>query len=101
VLWRAGLRINEALSLTETDLDQHRGSILVAHGKGNRRREVGMDAWGWLAIERWVADRVQLPGAAGASSSRFVAVPGRPVGKRLDRSESLGRMGRPPPPPTP
>jgi integrase len=32
VLWRAGLRINEALSLTETDLDQGRGSILVRHG---------------------------------------------------------------------
>ena len=29
VLWRAGLRINEALSLSETDLDQRRGSILV------------------------------------------------------------------------
>jgi integrase len=25
VLWRAGLRINEALSLTETDLEQRRG----------------------------------------------------------------------------
>ena len=27
VLWRAGLRINEALSLTETDLEERRGSI--------------------------------------------------------------------------
>jgi integrase len=27
VLWRAGLRINEALSLTETELDERRGSI--------------------------------------------------------------------------
>jgi integrase len=27
VLWRAGLRINEALSLSETDLDQRRGSV--------------------------------------------------------------------------
>ena len=33
VLWRAGLRTNEALSLTETDLDQRRGSVLVRHGK--------------------------------------------------------------------
>ena len=33
VLWRAGLRINEALSLTETDLEQWRGSILVRHGQ--------------------------------------------------------------------
>ena len=61
VLWRAGLRINEALSLTETDLDQRRGSILVRHGKNDRRREVGMDAWGWSALEPWLADRVQLP----------------------------------------
>src|SRR5947199_3883790 len=61
VLWRAGLRINEALSLTETDLDERRGSILVRHGKNDRRREVGMDAWAWAAIEPWLADRVQLP----------------------------------------
>jgi site-specific recombinase XerD len=61
VLWRAGLRINEALSLTETDLDQRRGSILVKHGKGDRRREVGMDAWAWSAIQPWAADRAELP----------------------------------------
>ena len=61
VLWRAGLRINEALSLVETDLDQQRGSVLVRHGKNDRRREVGMDAWAWSAIAPWVADRLQLP----------------------------------------
>jgi site-specific recombinase XerD len=61
VLWRAGLRINEALSLTETDLDQRRASILVRHGKNNRRREVGMDVWAWSAIDPWLADRLQLP----------------------------------------
>jgi len=47
VLWRAGLRINEALSLIETDLEERRGSILVRHGKNDPRRQVGMDAWGW------------------------------------------------------
>ena len=61
VLWRARLRIHEALSLTETDLDQRRGSILVKHGKGDRRREVGMDAWAWSAIQPWAADRAELP----------------------------------------
>jgi integrase len=45
VLWRGGLRIQEALSLIESDLDPRRGSILVRKGKGNRRREVGLDAW--------------------------------------------------------
>jgi site-specific recombinase XerD len=56
VLWRAGLRINEALSLAETDLDQRRGSMLVRHGKNDRRREVGMDAWAWSALQPWLAE---------------------------------------------
>src|SRR3954453_16650757 len=43
VLWRAGLRIQEALGLTELDLDARRGSVLVRRGKGGRGREVGMD----------------------------------------------------------
>jgi site-specific recombinase XerD len=60
VLWRAGLRINEALALTETDLDQRRGAILVRHGKNDRRREVGMDAWAWSALQPWLAERAKL-----------------------------------------
>jgi len=50
VLWRAGLPINEVLSLTETDLEEQRGSVLVRHGKNDRRRQVGMDAWGGRPI---------------------------------------------------
>jgi integrase len=46
VLWRGVLRIQEALALTEPDLDPRRGALLVRHGKGGRRREIGMDAWG-------------------------------------------------------
>src|SRR5256885_9095097 len=47
VLWRAGLRISEALALTEGDLETSRGAVLVRRGKGGRRREVGMDDWAW------------------------------------------------------
>ena len=47
VLWRAGVRISEALALTESDLEITRGSMLVRRGKGGRRREVGMDEWAW------------------------------------------------------
>src|ERR671923_312768 len=43
-LWRGGLRVQEALALTERDLDPRRGSVLVHDGKGGRRREIGMDA---------------------------------------------------------
>jgi integrase len=49
VLWRAGLRISEALALAETDLDRHRGAVLIRAGKGGKRREVGMDRC--LAVE--------------------------------------------------
>src|SRR6266851_553273 len=33
ILWRAGLRIGEALSLAETDLDRSRGAVIVRRGK--------------------------------------------------------------------
>jgi integrase len=60
-LWRAGLRIQEALALAEHDLDRRRGSLLVRNGKGGRRREVGMDAWGWEQLLPWVSARAELP----------------------------------------
>lgn len=61
VLWRGGLRIQEALSLAEPDLDPRRGSLLVRHGKGGRRREIGMDAWGWEQLHPWLLARRDLP----------------------------------------
>jgi site-specific recombinase XerD len=61
VLWRAGLRVQEALALGERDLDSRRGSLLVRSGKGGRRREIGMDAWGWEQLGPWLAARVELP----------------------------------------
>jgi site-specific recombinase XerD len=61
VLWRAGLRVHEALALAEHDLDARRGSILVRHGKGGRRREVGMDEWAWEQLRLWLSARAQLP----------------------------------------
>jgi integrase len=61
VLWRAGLRIQEALALAEHDLDQRRGSLLVRNSKGGRRREVGMDDWGWEHLRPWLSARAELP----------------------------------------
>jgi site-specific recombinase XerD len=58
---RAGLPISEALALTESDLDEARGTVLVRHRKGNKRRDVGMDAWGWELLRPWLAYRVQMP----------------------------------------
>jgi Phage integrase family len=54
VLWRAGLRIQEALALAEHDVDPRRGSLRVRDGKGGKRREVGMDEWGWEQLRPWL-----------------------------------------------
>jgi site-specific recombinase XerD len=61
VLWRAGLRISEALALAETDMDARRGAVLIRHGKGDKRREVGMDAWAWEQLEPWQHLRTRFP----------------------------------------
>lgn len=38
-----------------------RGAILVHHGKGGKRREVGMDDWPWEHVEPWRLIRRELP----------------------------------------
>ena len=65
MLWRGGLRIQEALALSEHDLDPERGSVLVRRGKGGRRREAGIDEWGWENL-RPVA--LRAPPAPGRSA---------------------------------
>ena len=79
LLWRAGLRINEALTLTEHDLEPGAGSVLVRHGKGGRRREIGMDRWGWDHLRHWLEVRIAMPvGRCCAwSTVRPVGGPGR------------------------
>jgi integrase len=52
LLWRAGLRISEALALQESDFDRSRGALLVRRGEEVRRvrcpAHVG-ESWGnWL-----------------------------------------------------
>jgi site-specific recombinase XerC len=48
-------------ALAEHDLDPRRGSLLVRSGKGGRRREVGMDEWGWEQLGPWLSARAELP----------------------------------------
>ena len=80
VLWRAGLRIQEALALAEADLDHRRGALLVRRGKGGRRREVGMDTWGWDELHPWLQLRVGLPVGPlfCVSTARRAVASGRP-----------------------
>lgn len=65
-LWRAGLRISEALALKPRDLDRAQGSIQVLNGKGGKARTVGLDPMAFAVIDRWLDVRGsrQLPASA-------------------------------------
>ena len=60
VLWRAGLRVSEALALRPADLDLESGSIRVLHGKGNQCRTVGMDPQAFALVILWMERRKAL-----------------------------------------
>lgn len=90
VLWRAGLRISEALAPAESDLDPRRGSILVRCGKGGKRREVGMDAWAWEQLTPWLQLRTTMPSARCCASS--TAPPAVDHGQRPPPARSCGAL---------
>jgi site-specific recombinase XerC len=59
VLWRAGLRVHEALALNESTSTT--AAARCSCGKGGRRREVGMDECAWERLQPWLEVRLELP----------------------------------------
>lgn len=67
LLWRVGLRAAEALALRVQDVDLEVGSVTVLHGKGAKRRVVGIDGPTRDYLREWLAERDRIgitPGAA-------------------------------------
>src|SRR5262249_2469865 len=91
ILYRAGVRIREALSLRPKDLDLDAGAIRVLHAKGGRSRTVGIDAGGAAMVARWLEVRATL-GVDGRHAV-FCMVDGRPLHDGYVRV-LLPRLGR-------
>ena len=89
VRWRAGLRISEALELAERDLDPTRGAIVIRHSKGGKRREIGMDEWGWAQLRPWLEQRTSLP-----IGSLFCVVSGPTRGRVWSRPAARTQLRR-------
>jgi integrase len=89
VLWRAGLWIGEALALAETDLDARPGAVLVRHGKGDKRREVGIDSWVWEQLEPWQQLRVRFP-----VGPLFCVIHGPTAGRNREPASARRQLGR-------
>ena len=60
VLYRAGLRVSEALGIMPKDLDSEAYSIRILHGKGDQARTVGLDAGAWAILQLWLERRTAL-----------------------------------------
>jgi integrase/recombinase XerC len=79
-LYRAGLRLDEALTLLPADVDVAAGVIHVgrpgAH-TGGHAREAGIDAAALAIVEQWLEVRAAL--GLGADSPLFCTLSGGPV----------------------
>ncbi len=60
VLYRAGLRVSEALALMPKDLDAQASTVRVLHGKGDCHRVVGLDTGAWAVLQLWLDRRAAL-----------------------------------------
>lgn len=89
LMYRAGLRVSEALGLQPKDLDLSNGIVRVLHGKGDRYRAVGLDPGAAAVVAAWIAERGRGQRAA-AHARRATPVRGRRSGGRLAR-EALDR----------
>lgn len=60
LLWRTGLRVSEALDLRPHHIDFAAKRVTVLHGKGDKRRTVGIDVGALLAVQSWLLERATL-----------------------------------------
>jgi len=65
------------------------GSLLVREGKGGKRREVGMDQWGWDQLRAWLEIRAALPVGA-----LFCVVHGPTCGRRWSAAAVRAQLRR-------
>lgn len=77
VLYRAGLRISEALAIRPRDIDAAQGTIGIQHGKGDTSRVVGLDPESFSVIERWMDRRKKL--GINGHSTVFCTLKGGPL----------------------
>ena len=91
VMYRAGLRLAEALALRTCDVDADRGSMRVLLGKGGRARTVGIDPWGLGELAMWMDEHRNLGWSAG--EPLFCSASGRPLTQAYIRRR-LPELGR-------
>jgi site-specific recombinase XerD len=77
VLYRAGLRVSEALALALKDIVRDACTVRVLHGKGDKARLTGIDPHSFAAIDRWIDRRKEL--GLARRSRLFCTLAGKPI----------------------
>ena len=70
LMYRAGLRVSEALALAPKDVDLENGIVRVLHGKGDRYRAVGLDPGAAAVVAAWLAKRGRGQRVGGRVAAR-------------------------------
>ena len=76
-LYRAGLRLEEALTLLPEDIDAAAGVIHVGHRTGGHDREAGIDAGALAMVRQWRQMRSAL--GIGPQAPLFCTLSGGPI----------------------
>jgi site-specific recombinase XerD len=82
VMYRAGLRIAEALALRPADVNVADGTLRVLHGKGDKSRTVGLDSGAMAVVARWMDRRREFGFRNGPL---FCTLQGGPLSDRYVR----------------
>jgi len=90
VMYRGGLRADEALALKAADLTPANGTIRVLHGKGDKPRTVSIDDGAMALVQRWADARTRLGHRHGPL---FCTLAGGELSDRYVRT-MLTRIGR-------
>jgi integrase len=90
MLYRCGMRAQETLDLELRDVDFHNGTVLVRHGKGNKRGVIGIDDQALAVLRVWLDQRAALEPPRGAPV--FVTITRGNVGSPLQYSQVVERL---------
>jgi site-specific recombinase XerD len=95
ILYRTGVRISEALAFIESDVMNADQALLVRHGKGDKRRIVLIDEWGWDELQTWMHLRTarQPDGTPDIPAGALIPVlRGRTAGQPLSDTDARRQL---------
>lgn len=91
-MYRTGLRIGEALALKPKDVDLAAGRMTVLHGKGDKRRVLGLPQEAVTALQLWMERRYLLFGRAPEQTIFCTLAGRRPLGQGV--RELFSHLGK-------